>query len=79
MQLVFTREHLLDLLSGYPLGRSLDSPSEEGVALVGVSEILAMEELDFPVLLDKTADDMHIVVERGPEDGKERACNLRRG
>ena len=63
----------MDLLSGYPLGRSLDSPSEEGIALFGVREILATEDLDFPVLLCKIVDDMHIVVERAPEDGKEHA------
>ena len=79
MQLVFTRQHLVDLLSSYPLSCSLDSRSEEGITLFGVREILATEDLDFPVLLNKIVNDMHIVVECGPEDGKEHACDLHRG
>ena len=72
-QPVFICEHFVDLLSSYPLGRSLESSSEEGITLFGVGEILATEDLEFPVLLNKIVDDMHIIVERGPKDGKEHA------
>ena len=58
----------MDLLS-YPLGRSLDSASNECTTLLGVGEILAMEDLEFPVLLDKSVDDDGIIVERSSEDG----------
>jgi hypothetical protein len=63
-------------LSSYPLCCSLDSPSEESVKLLGVAEILAMEDLEFPVLLDNSVDDDSVVVERGPEDGRVHTCDL---
>ena len=50
----FARVQFLELLSNYPLGRSLDSPSDKGTALLGVGEILAVEDLEFPVFLNKS-------------------------
>ena len=75
-QLVFTCVHFADLLSSYPLGRSLGSPSGMGITLLGVSEILAMEDLELPVLFDKSKDAESIVGVRGPEGGRVRACGL---
>jgi hypothetical protein len=76
-----TRVHFVDLLSGHPgtIGCSLDGPSDEGATVFRVGEILAMKDLEFPVLLDESIDEDSIVVERGPEDGMEHACNLHRG
>ena len=66
----------MGLLSSYPLGRSLDGPSDESIALSGVSEDLAMEDLESPVLLNKSVGDNIIVVERGPKGGREHTSDL---
>ena len=66
----FTRVQPVDPLSSCSLGRSLDGPSNEGNALLGVGEILAMEDLEFPVFLDKSVSDDSLVVECGPGDGR---------
>ena len=78
-QLVPTHVRFMDLLSNYPIGRSLDSSSDEGIALLGVGEVLAMEDFKFPVLLDKSEDADSFVGERGPGDGSHHSCDLRRG
>ena len=70
IQHIFTRVYFVDLLSSYPLGRSLGGPSEDGVTLLGVAEFLAMEDLEFPVLLDNSVSDDGIVVLCGPEGGR---------
>jgi hypothetical protein len=44
-QLVPTHVHFVDLLSSYPLGCSLESPSNEVITLLGVGEVLTMEDL----------------------------------
>ena len=75
-QIAVIRVHLL---SSYPLCRSLDSPSDDSIALLGVSEDLATEDLEFPVLLDKSVGDNIIIVDRGPEGGREHTSDLRRG
>jgi hypothetical protein len=77
--LVPTHVHFVDLLSSYPLGRSFDSSSEEGLALLGVCEVLTMEDLEFPVLLDNSDDGDRFVGKRGPGDGSRHVCELRRG
>ena len=77
-QLLFIHVHSVDLL-GYPLGRSLESPSDESTTLLGVGKILAVEDLEFPVLLDKSVGDDSFVVVRGPEDGRKPGCELHRG
>ena len=77
-QLIFTRVHFVDLLSSCPLGCSLDSPGDDGITPLGVSEDLEMEDLEFPVLLDKRVGGDTIIVKRGPEDGREHACSLGR-
>ena len=59
----------VDLLSSYPLG-SLESPNDEGTTLLGVAEVLAMEDPEFPILLDKSVGGDSIVAERGPGDGR---------
>ena len=69
----------MDLLSSSPLGRSLQSPGNNGATLLGVARVLAMEDLEFPIFLDKSVAEGSIVVERGPEHGREHACELRRG
>jgi hypothetical protein len=67
-------------LNSHPFGRSLsDSPSEEGVTLFGVAEILAIEDLEFPVLLDNSVDDDVVAVVCDPGGGREYTCDLRRG
>ena len=38
-----------------------------------------MEDLEFPILLDKSVGEYSIIVERGPEGGVEHECGLRRG
>jgi len=43
-QLMFTHIHFVDLLS-CPLKSSPDSPSDEGAALFGVAEVLAITDL----------------------------------
>ena len=68
----------MDPLS-YPLGRGLDSPSDEGNTLLRVGEILGMDVLEFPVLLNKSEGEDTIVVERGPEDGIEHERGLCQG
>ena len=75
----FKHIHFADLLSNYPLGCSLDSSSNESTTLFGVGKSLAMEDLEFPILLDKSIGKDSIVFERGPEDGREHDCELRRG
>src|ERR1700743_3768130 len=79
MQLVLAHVHFADLLSSHPLGQSLDSPSNKGTTLFKVAVILGMEDLEFPILLDKRVDEGSIVVERGIEDGIEHDCALRCG
>ena len=76
--LIFTHIHFVDLLSSYPLGRSLESSSEVGATLLGVSKILAMKDLKFPVLFHKSVGVGSFVVEGGPEDGGGYKCELRR-
>ena len=67
-------------LSSYPLGLDLGSPSniDEGATMLGVGGIFEIENLEFPVLLDKTVGDGGIIVDRGPKDGGEHGCDLRR-
>jgi len=71
--------HFVDLLSNYPPGRSLDNSSEEGVTLLGVGEVLTLEDLKFSVLLDKCDDDDRVIWERGPENGRHHTRELHRG
>ena len=72
--------HFVDLLlSGYPLSRCLDGSSDHGVTPLGVGEILTMEDLEFPILLDKSDDAKSFERERDPRDGGQRSCGLRRG
>ena len=69
----------MDLLGGYPLGRNFGGPGEVGTTLLGVSEILAIEDLELPVLLDKCENGETIVGVCGPKGGRVRACGLYRG
>jgi hypothetical protein len=80
-QLIFTHVDFVDLLSSCtpPLGHSFDGPIEESLALFGVADIYGKEDLEFPVLLDTSVDEDGIVVERGPENGREHECGLRCG
>jgi len=73
----FHTRTFVDLLSSRPLSRSLDSSSDKVVAHLGVGEVLAMEDLKFPVLLDKSDDGDGFVGERDPEDGSHQTCELR--
>ena len=75
-QLIFTQVHFMDLLSGYPLGYSFGGPSDMSTTLLGVSEILAIEDLELPVLLDKSENGETIVGVRGSKGGRVDACAL---
>ena len=69
----------MDLLS-CPLEGDPESTSDYGVKLFGVAEVaevLAMADLQFPVLLDNSVDDDSIVVECGPGGSEDYACGLR--
>jgi hypothetical protein len=72
----YTHVHFVDLLSSYPPGRNLHTLSDEGITLFGVGEILAIDNLQFLILLDKRVDGEGFVFERAPEGGRIRACGL---
>ena len=74
---LFLHTTLRGILSSHSLG-SFDGLSDEAVTLLGVTKVLAMEDLEFPVLLDKGVDEDSIPVERCPEGGREHARDLRR-
>ena len=79
--IIYTRVHFVyHRLSSCPLDRNLGSPSKinEGATTLGVGEIFEIENLEFPVLLDKSVGDGGIIVDRGPKDGGEHGCDLRR-
>jgi len=71
--------HFVDPLIDYPLGRSFGRPSDMSTTLLRVSEVLAIEDLELPVLLDKSENGETIVVVRGPKRGRVQACDLHRG
>ena len=71
----FTHIQFIDL-SSYPLCRSLDSLSNDGNMLLGVTRVLAMEDLEFPILLNKSIGEGSIVVECGPGGSVEHECGL---
>ena len=64
----FTCVQFVGPLSSYPLSRTFESPSNEDATLLGVTEVLTMEDLEFSVLLDKSIDEDCIEVECGPGD-----------
>ena len=76
---LFLHVHLVDLLSNCLLGRSLGNPSEEGDTLLGVGEVLAVDDLKLAVLLNKSDNGDTLIGERAPEDGRDHPCGLRRG
>lgn len=78
-QLVPTRVCFVDFLSSYPLGRSLDSSSDEGATLLGVGKALTMEDLKFPVFFGKSDDGENFKGERDPKDGGHHSCDLHCG
>ena len=61
------------------LGLGRGNPSKEGGTLLGVGEVLQLEDLKFPVLLDESEDTERIIVELGAIDGCAHASDLRRG
>ena len=69
---LFLHIHIVDLLSSCLLGRNLDHFSHQGATLLGVSKGLEVEDLKFPVLLDKSDDENRFVGEWGPVEGRER-------
>jgi hypothetical protein len=69
---------LLSLRRRCPFGYNLGSSSIEAATLLRVGEILNLEDLNFPILLDKRNDDEGVVVARGTVDEREHACGLRR-
>ena len=79
MQLIFTRIRFVDPLSSYPLGRSFGGPGDMSTTLLGISEILAIEDLELSVLFDKSENSETIVGVRGPEGGRVHACGLCHG
>ena len=63
----------------YSLGQSLGNPTVEVAPLLGVREVLALKDLEFPILLDECEDGDRIVVECGSICCRGNDCNLRRG
>ena len=60
----------MDLQTRYPLGRcGFGNHTESGGALLRVGEVLEIEDLEFPILLDEREDVDGVVVVRGTEDG----------
>ena len=74
----FYTSFFVNLLSSCPLRRSLERPSDEGFTLRAVGEVLTLEDLKSPVLLDKSDDEDSFVGVRVPEDGSQCARDLRR-
>jgi hypothetical protein len=74
----FILVHLVDLRTRYPLYHSLGNSSIEGATLVGVGEVLTLEDLNLPVLLDERDDGDRVVVIRSAIDDKGPSCGLRR-
>jgi hypothetical protein len=70
--------HLVNLRN-HSLGRNLGSSCIEGATLLGVGEVLNLEDLNFSILLDERHDADIIVVARGTVDEGEYGCGLRRG
>ena len=68
----FYTSFFVNLLSSCPLRRSLERPSDEGFTLRAVGEVLTLEDLKSPVLLDKSDDENRFVGEWGPVKGRER-------
>jgi hypothetical protein len=59
------------------LGRNLGNCGIEGGTLLGVGEVLKLEDLNFPVLLDEREDEDTIVVPRGTINKSDPGCALR--
>ena len=57
--------------------RPLGSLSEEGATLLGIGEVLRLDDLKLPVLLDDSEDADRINVVRGTVDEREYGCDLR--
>jgi hypothetical protein len=71
--------HFVNILNSCLLFCCLESSSDEFVTLLGVGEVLTMENLEFPVLLDNSEDESSFVGVRDPEDGSCHTRGLRRG
>ena len=67
--------HFVDLLSSL-LGLNIFKPRVEGKTPLGVAEVLTIEDLKFPILLDKSEDGDRIEVESVPAGGREHDCGL---
>ena len=59
----------MDLETRYQRGHCLGNPTKEGATLLGIGEVLEIEDLKFPILLDDSEDREGIVLVLGPEDG----------
>lgn len=68
-QLVPTHVCFVDLLNSHPLSRSLDSFTDESATLLGVGEVLAMKDFEFPVFFGKSDNEDSFVGERDSRDG----------
>ena len=51
------------------MSHSLGNPGYEGITFLGVREVLTVEDLELPILFDKSNDDDSIVGKRIPEGG----------
>ena len=78
-QLIVTHMHLVDLLSYCLLGRGLGHPSEEDDTLLGIGEVHGVEDLNLPVLLDKSEDGNTLIGESAPKGGRDHPCGLHHG
>jgi hypothetical protein len=69
----------MNLLRRLPFGCNFGNPSIEVATLLGVGEVLKLEELNFPVLFDERDNGDTFVLAYGIVDKIEYACDLRRG
>lgn len=72
-------EYLADLRSKFPFGQGPCNLSVEGTALLRVSEVLTVNELEFPILMDEGADGHSIIFKRGTVDGGKQERMLHHG
>lgn len=74
VQLIFIHLNSVGPQNRYPLGpESFGCLSNEGTTLLGISEVIGLEDLNFAVLLDESDDGDTIVRELCPKDGRNHA------
>ena len=76
---LFLHIQSVDLRNGWPLGLGLGDPSEYCVALLGIREALAVEDLKRSILLDEAHDEDRIVGKLALVADAECGCELHCG